>query len=182
MKKIPKVYVVLTGIGALALLVLFGRSVVYYGADTHFESTQLGCVDDVTVSADELPNVRLTIFVDGVAQPIPSSIGIIRSCTAEIHTRSEGGGIYLRPLEPTRRFTLREFLEIANLTLMREGYALTMMVNGEVNTAGEDLILKDRQHIELHYVSDLEEPMTPSFQDETDDSSVVPEAGGLELQ
>lgn len=93
---------------------------------------------------------HLEIIQDGQPVVVPADIGIEASCMRPIHTHDVSGTIHLEfPVK--RDFTLGEFFQVWGQPMQKDGYNLTMTVDGQASGNGEKLILKDEQRIQLQY-------------------------------
>lgn len=101
-------------------------------------------------------HAHLQIFVDGVEETVPGGVGITNDCMYPLHTHDTDGVIHVESPEP-RDFTLGDFFAGWGVPLEREGFALTVVVDGAVAdyvTSSEDQVLQDDQQIELRYIRD----------------------------
>lgn len=152
------------------VLIILGIYLVlsHSSAGESWGSTSVVCASQSAIDARKVPYVHLTILLDDVAEPIPGGIGITESCTAEVYTRDAYGGVYVATERTDMRFKLRDFFAVWDRPLERPGYELTLMVNGILNSAGGELILKEGQDIVLHYRS-------PSFGKDASDLDIFSE-------
>ena len=93
----------------------------------------------------------LKIIVDGVEQVIPANVGIISSCTAEVHTHDTTGLIHIETLTSGKTFKLKDFFTIWGEQFDRPGYEMNMTVNGNPDGNLSELVLKNEQQIVLIY-------------------------------
>ena|SRR3989344_3315004 len=93
----------------------------------------------------------LSITVNGTPEAIPQNTGIVRGCMAELHIHGEDNVIHAESVLATKEFTLGQFLLVHEKPLMREGYSVKMMVDGVESSAGESLVLQDKQQIVVEY-------------------------------
>ncbi len=101
----------------------------------------------------------LTITVDGAREPLPSNAGVVRSCTAELHTHETDGTIHLESTISSRTFTLGQFLAVYGKPFERAGYQASMTVDGVSSEEGATLILKDKQQIVVTYTAAATTPI-----------------------
>lgn len=94
----------------------------------------------------------LNIIVDGVKETIPADVGNITGCMAELHVHDANGTLHIETVA-LREVRLKEFFVVWDRLIEREGYNVTMTVDGKVNSALGELILKDKQNIVLEYKS-----------------------------
>ncbi len=97
----------------------------------------------------------MTITVDGVAETLPANIGITNDCMAEVHTHDATGTIHVETITKDRLevLTLADFFAVWGKPLVREGYTVTLMVDGATIIDPEMIRFKDGQKISLSYVS-----------------------------
>ena len=94
----------------------------------------------------------LSISIDGVAQEIPANIGVSVACMRPLHTHDSTGKIHVEfPRE--HDFRLRDFFTLWGESFNKEGYSVTMTVNGEASAEYENLILRDGDQIKLDYTT-----------------------------
>jgi hypothetical protein len=98
---------------------------------------------------------RLEIFIDGEQEFIPANVGVVQSCMAEVHTHDTSGQIHAESVLAKKEFKLANFFTVYNQSIKRDGYTVSMMVNGEENAVLDDLILQEGQHIILTYIKIL---------------------------
>lgn len=93
----------------------------------------------------------LSIVVDGVAEAVPTNIGVTSACMAEVHTHGEGGEIHIETIAPGRVFTLADFYAVWGKGVQREGYEHTVRVNDtEISDIGA-YTMKDGDRIVVAY-------------------------------
>jgi hypothetical protein len=101
----------------------------------------------------------LSIYVDGVLQPIPENIGIVPGCMKTIHTHTPDGVIHIESSEP-RDFTLADFFanweQPFSQTQIREyrtdaTHRIRVTVNGEEVDTYEHTVLRDHDQITIYY-------------------------------
>lgn len=106
------------------------------------------CVEHAGLGMHIHPQLQIT--QDGQPVMIPANIGIEPTCMRPIHTHDVSGMIHLEfPVQ--HDFTLGEFFKVWGQPLHKDGYNLTMTVDGQANNDGEKLVLKDHQQIVLTY-------------------------------
>lgn len=109
------------------------------------------CIDEVNIPLQEHFHPHLTILVDGKTEPIPSQVGIVPGCVAEIHTHDTSGTIHVESPNAGKKFSLQDFFTVWGQTIERAGYSLEMKVGGSVSQDLGNLDLKDKQEIVLSY-------------------------------
>ncbi len=92
---------------------------------------------------------QLKILVDEKSEAVPGNIGILPSCTRELHTHATDGIIHVESAVD-RGYTFADFLSLWQKPLLREGYTLKMTVDGQEAT-NPNFIMKDGQQIILEY-------------------------------
>ena len=98
----------------------------------------------------------LTIVVDGRAESIPASTGVIPSCMAEVHTHDASGTIHVESASGDKKFYLKDFFTIYGRSIDRDGHTVSMKVDGAPSTELGDLLLKDKQNIVLDYTKKVQ--------------------------
>lgn len=99
---------------------------------------------------------QISIMVDGEEEAIPADIGVpggvgATNCEYAIHTHDTTGEIHVES-QDTHEYTLGEFFSVWGKPLTRDGYTLSVTVDGLANTELGDLLFKDQQQIVLTYV------------------------------
>lgn len=97
---------------------------------------------------------RLTITVDGAPEIVPANTGNVRDCMAEMHVHEANGTIHVESVRAGKEFTLGQFLIMYEKPYAREGFRVSLTVNGVESAEGEALILRDKQEIALEYASE----------------------------
>lgn len=92
---------------------------------------------------------ELKIFVDGVEEKVPANTGLGLQHRV-LHTHEEDGVIHVES-QDTREYTLGDFMSVWGKTIEREGYTVTMTVDGRPSTEFGNLKFKDGQKIVLTY-------------------------------
>ncbi|MDO8469406.1 MAG: hypothetical protein Q7S84_00095 [bacterium] len=74
----------------------------------------------------------LHIFVSTVEEPIPAGIGLSSSCERAVHTHTDdaASGIIHVESQDSRRYTLGDFFAVWGKSIAREGYDLSVTVDG----------------------------------------------------
>mgnify|MGYP001608493623 CR=1 FL=1 len=98
---------------------------------------------------------HLTISVDGLTESIPASVGLLNNCMAEIHTHDSTGTLHVESPDGNKVFYLKNFFNVAGKPFEREGYTVSMTVDGQPNSELGNLILRDGQQIVLDYAKRL---------------------------
>jgi len=93
----------------------------------------------------------LRIFVDGVEETIPANIGIFPGCMSEIHTHDMVGTIHVESPSLKKAFYIKDFFVVRGAPIERDGYTVGMTVDGQPNIEMGNLLLRDKQQIELIY-------------------------------
>ncbi len=110
---------------------------------------------DVPCLVPNLPLVihihpELEIEVDGVREIVPKDIGVGGVCERALHTHDETGQLHVEA-QVVRDYHLQDFFDVWGRGIEREGYEVSMMVDGVVSTEYGGLLLKDEQKIGLSY-------------------------------
>ena len=122
----------------------------YRGDIKAWERAGVDCLPSHTRAALHI-HPHLTITVDGTQEDIPQNTGIVRGCMAELHTHEGDGTIHAESVLAAKEFTLGQFLLIYKKPYEREGYTVSMKVDGVESQEGEDLVLRDKQDVVLEY-------------------------------
>lgn len=93
---------------------------------------------------------KLGISIDGVKQEIPANLGVSAACMRPIHTHDSSGTIHVE-FPRQHDFILENFFVLWEEPFQKDGYSVTMTVNGEASLEYENLILRDGDRIELNY-------------------------------
>lgn len=93
----------------------------------------------------------LEIYIDGELQVIPANIGIIGSCTGELHTHDSTGQLHSESFKIGKQLTLGQFFGVWGEDFNKEGYELEMTVNGQPSQESGNLVLRDGDRIVLRY-------------------------------
>lgn len=97
---------------------------------------------------------RLTLTVDGAPETVPANTGIARGCMAELHVHEANGTIHTESVRAGKTFTLGQFLTMYRKPYAREGFNVSITVDGAPSAEGEALVLRDRQEIVIAYTSE----------------------------
>lgn len=99
----------------------------------------------------------LTIRVNGNTEAMPTDIGVLPNCSAEVHTHDTTGTIHIETTATTKRFTLGQFFDVWGKPIVRTGYQTLVTVNGsgfaETEEAYRALELADKQEITIDYTT-----------------------------
>ena len=98
---------------------------------------------------------HLTITVDGVNEEIPANVGITNNCMAEVHMHDLSGTIHVETIEADKIVHLKNFLTVYGKPINRDGYDVSMTVDGKPNKELDNLVLADKQQIILNYAKRL---------------------------
>lgn len=96
---------------------------------------------------------EVAIYVKGVKQEMPASLGIIGSSMAPVHTHEPNGVIHLEFQGLVRKsdITVGQFFKSWGKDINSFGMNLKMTVNGKENTEYGNYIMQDKDKIELRY-------------------------------
>ncbi len=114
----------------------------------------MSCTTDMATTFHIHPTLKIS--VDGVDEVIPAQVGIKDGCMSPLHTHDTSGKIHVESPE-ARDFTLGDFFAVWGKTLARDGFVLTVLVDGAVAdyvTGPDEQVLKDDQQIVLQYIHD----------------------------
>ncbi len=102
----------------------------------------------------------LTIFIDGVQQPIPANIGIFPGVMRPVHTHDATGELHIES-KCVRTFRLGDFFDIWGKEFSKDQIlnktsaegTITMTVNGQQSDDFENLPLRDGDRIVIRFDS-----------------------------
>ncbi len=92
---------------------------------------------------------QLRILVDEREETIPATIGM-GSCERALHMHDATGEIHVEA-QDSHEYTLGEFFATWGKPLSREGYGMTMTVDGATSTELGALKFRDKQRIVVQY-------------------------------
>ncbi len=116
-----------------------------------WKSAGLDCINEGVTTLGQHIHPQVRIYVDGTEEFIPAHIGLIRSCTSEIHTHEDMPNIHVESAFADKVFKLGEFFVVWDEPIERPGYKVEMTVDGQTSTDLGNLVLKDKQQIVLKY-------------------------------
>lgn len=102
---------------------------------------------------------QLSITMNGQTQTIPANVGITDTCMSPVHTHDATGTLHIEYLT-AKDFQLKHFFGIWGQTFSAgelmgvptdATHRIRMLVDGAESTEYENLVLKDKQKIELFY-------------------------------
>ncbi len=120
------------------------------GLLARLESAGLGCLNGHSNALQHF-HPRLIITIDGSAEAIPANFGISSGCMGEIHTHDATGTLHVETLFADKAVYLKDFFTVWDKTIERDGYAVSMTVDGKPSYELGNLLLKDKQQIVLEY-------------------------------
>lgn len=115
------------------------------------------CINHTGASMHIHPELR--IVINGEKQDVPANVGVSPACMRPLHTHDDTGRLHVEFPQP-RNFTLGEFFKVWDKPFLAaqifdyiadDTRTLTMTVNGVSNNEFENLVLKDRDQIEIRY-------------------------------
>lgn len=97
----------------------------------------------------------LTVTVDGVPETIPANIGVSSTCMAELHTHDATGVIHVETARAERlgALSFADFFAVWGMPVEREGYTLSISVNGTSVSSVDEVPLVDGARVEFSYTS-----------------------------
>ncbi len=149
------------GIALLLLLVVGGGGVwlvLQSAAPKAFDATRV-CIVEGGVPLAMHIHPQLHILLNGEAQTIPANIGVGSVCVRPVHTHDSSGEIHVES-NVSRDFRLGEFFAVWKKTFTKEQildakidatHRIVMTVNGNKSDAYENLIMHDKDDIEIRY-------------------------------
>ena len=119
-----------------------------------WQSAGVDCLPNGHANLAEHIHQILYVEVDGVDQDIPSDVGVLSNCLAELHTHEgEPGKIHLETATAGKEFKLEDFFTVWGENYIRPGYANpVVVVNGATTTESGNVTLEDGQVIQVLYV------------------------------
>lgn len=159
---LPRAYPVVYGLMVAGFLAISATAYYFWRKEyrppvTFWKDTQVRCVSITRSVSDNYGSADAEIYIDGVKQIIPANLGTSPSCVAQIHTHDDAGHLHFDPAgQPPR---LADLFVVAGSSILKEGYVLTLRVNG-VDRTDEAVTyrVKNGDTIELRYVSSSTEP------------------------
>lgn len=142
------VVVVLVVIG----LFVWGRSASETSAGT-WEDTDIACLPGGHQNAMLHIHPEIEIVVDGVPEAVPANIGINQFCMAEVHTHAPDGVIHIESIDTGAEFPLGDFFEVWGQELERDGYDVSVTVNGDEISDPLSHTMGDHDQIMITYAS-----------------------------
>ena len=118
-----------------------------------WKATGVDCINEGVTPLAQHIHPTLKITIDGAEEEVPPDIGIVRGCTAELHTHDGTGQIHVESPRADEKFTFSQFLIIWGKSLEREGYSLKLTADGVEVKDPKDIVLKDKQEIVVEYTS-----------------------------
>ena len=94
---------------------------------------------------------NLEIYIDGEQEIIPVNIGVVGSCTGELHTHDSTGQLHSESFQSGKELTLGQFFGVWGEDFDKEGYELEMTVTGQPSREFANLVLRDGDRIVLRY-------------------------------
>ncbi len=146
-------------VGALVVglggLLFFTGSMRSSGTLAMVPGTNVACLPNGHQALAIHIHPRLQITVDGVPEVVPANIGVSGTCMAELHTHDASGSIHVETATRERfaALTFADFFDVWGVPVEREGYSLTVSVNGEEVSSINDVTLEDGAVVELAYTT-----------------------------
>ncbi len=119
-----------------------------------WNAADVGCISGHSAIAGVGQHIHQTIniTVDGKAETIVGDLGVVRGCMAETHVhQGQDNVVHVESLDGSKKLKLTQFLVVYGKPLQREGYTVEVIVNGTPVADPENLILEDKQVIEIKY-------------------------------
>ena len=117
-----------------------------------WKDTDIPCIHQQHSFYDVYSAIKLNVFIDGALQTIPSDVGIVPQCVAQIHSHDDTGHLHFEPAG--KGVTLLDFFTVARETIEREGYAFSVTINGENYTDRiGTYLLKDGDTVTIAYTA-----------------------------
>ena len=111
------------------------------------------CLPDGHANLAQHIHQNIEVRVDGIPQAIPLTVGAATDCLAEVHMHEgELGKIHVETTKADHEFTLGQFFVVWGEPFDREGFTSTVFVDGATSTEKANLLLKNKQDIQVLYV------------------------------
>ncbi len=128
-------------ISILAFIAMFAVAYVlwqkeYRSEASFWKDTDIPCVLRAHSFIDLFNSAELSILVNGEPQRIPTEVGFSPKCVALIHTLDDSGRIHFK--HDARSMMLLDFFTVAGEPLKRDGYTLSVTINGKDHTDDAD--------------------------------------------
>lgn len=114
--------------------------------------TKVQCLPDGHKNATIHKHAKLTIVVDSVPELIPSNIGDVPECMAEVHTHDASGKVHIEGVEE-KTITLADFFAVWGKSIERDGYVVRASVGGVAHESPETIVLDDALDVVLMYTA-----------------------------
>lgn len=140
-----------------------------------WEDTDVACIPGGHQNLAYHIHADLTVTIDGQQQTIPTNTGINSTCMAEVHTHDATGYIHAESVDRNSVQTLDDFFAVWGEETEREGYEVTVLVNGE--ESGFDYQWRDGDNVEVMFNStdDTDTATSTNSEEVTDATSTSAE-------
>ena len=156
MKKKHKKLLLFVGIPVVVIaLFVWNTSLQKDRPLTFFKDTNVACLVNGHQQLAIHVHPIVTISVDGEQEQLPANIGIEGPCMSEIHTHDGTGTLHVETFTRDRfdGLSFTDFFTVWGQSLEREGYTLTIMVDGVAVASADDVPFEDGARIDLIYTS-----------------------------
>lgn len=116
-----------------------------------WKDASLTCIDEGVTTIAQHNHPQLRIYAEGAEEFIPAHIGLMKSCTSELHTHEDMPNIHVESAFADKVFKLGQFFAVWGKSIERAGYKIEMTVDGQASAELGELVLKDKQQIILNY-------------------------------
>ena len=147
----------------VAVVVVFGGLLWWAGSASQpalvfVEDTNVACLPNGHQGLATHIHPTLSITVDGEPERLPANIGVSGNCMAETHTHDSSGTLHIETATHARlqELSIADFFDVWNQPVEREGYDMTISVNGQEVSHISDVPLQDQARIELTYTTQSE--------------------------
>ena len=150
--------VLLVGLPLVILALFFWGAQLQEDALAFFGDTNVACLPNGHNQIAMHIHPVLTVTVDGERELVPASIGIAGSCMSEMHTHDATGTLHVETATRERfeQIAFTDFFSVWGQPIEREGFSLTVEVDGTPVESVEDVVLRDGSQIELQYTSETQ--------------------------
>ncbi len=134
-------------------VITFVIVVVIWGFVTAYKNRSQISESDIISRMGIHTHPELAIYVKGIKQEMPASLGVRPSFMAPVHTHEPNGVIHLefQGLVQKKDITLEQFFKIWGKDINSFGTNMKMTVNGKESTDYGNYLMQDKDKIELRY-------------------------------
>lgn len=151
-KTLPIIIVVALALGGL---LAWSSSFQATSRTSFFNDTDVACLPNGHQQLALHVHPFISIFVDGVQEPIPANIGINSACMSEMHTHDPSGEIHVETVSRERfdQLSFADFFKVWNQPIDRDGYTMDIIVDGNPVDSLEQVPIRDGERVEIRYTA-----------------------------